>query len=144
MAFRLKTEIDDAPDHRGGVPALIVAEQIVSKKEVAGPAQDLFRRRHRVGRVLDIEQRVGPVLAEIGRRNMVGAGPDPEIAHIGGGLVGSAIAYGLAREGLRVALVLWRRSKHDADDLRAGGRQRAAELPVESAQTPMTGMPLGP
>jgi hypothetical protein len=80
MAFRPKTEIDDAPHRSRGVATHIMAEQVVSQKEVAGPSQDLFGRRHWVGRVLDIEQRVGPVLAETGRSNMVRAGPDPEIA----------------------------------------------------------------
>ena len=66
MAFRLKTEIDDAPDHRRSVPAHIVAEQVVSKKEIAGPSQDLFGRLHWVGRVFDIEQCVVILMDEIG------------------------------------------------------------------------------
>lgn len=42
MAFRLETEIDDAPDDRRHVSTHVVTEQVVSKKEIAGPPQDLF------------------------------------------------------------------------------------------------------
>src|SRR3954469_10279007 len=45
MAFRLKTEIDDAPDHRRSFSTHIVAEQVVSKKRDRGPSQDLFELR---------------------------------------------------------------------------------------------------
>ena len=117
MAFRLKTEIDDAPDHRRSVSTHIVTEQVVSKKEIAGPPQDLFGRLHWVGRVFDIEQRVGPVLAEIGRSNVVRVGPDPEIAHIGRGLVGQEYA---SQQGERSGASAWL-SDFEAVDMRPAG-----------------------
>ena len=87
MPFGVKAEINHLPRLRGGVAAHVMAKQIMSEEEIAGATGDLFGRSHRIGRMRYPEYRFRSVLTQIGTRDVVRAGPDPEISHIVIGLI---------------------------------------------------------
>ena len=74
MALRVQTKINDTPDERGGIPAHIVAEQIVSQKQVASSPQYLLRCCHCVSRVHDIKERIRPTSTKVSPRHRFDSG----------------------------------------------------------------------
>ena len=87
MPLGVQAEIRYPPRLRGGISTHVMTQQIVSEKKVARVPGDLFGRPHRIGRMLNVENSIGPMRAQIFSGHVVGAGPNPKIPPVRGRLI---------------------------------------------------------
>src|SRR5437870_2306804 len=106
MAFGPQPVVDGATVFGAGVAADVVCEEVVREQQVAGPPVHLLWLWQGDGWVgHGVDECIRSDSAEVGGGGPVGAGPDPQVSPVVGGLVGEQDA-GQQREGAGAAVGL--------------------------------------